>query len=85
MPVDRFLGAAWASVHGPSDGGELLLWSLQLGFQGLLPAPAPRPVSWDQAKAQAAELPAGFPALRVAGILDVERRPGAELAVSREG
>ena len=38
MPVDRFLGAAWAAVHGPRGGREMLLWTLEQGFLGLVPA-----------------------------------------------
>lgn len=84
MSVDRFLGAAWASVHGPGDARELLLWTLERGFRGLVPGPSPRPIRWGEMLAEVGQLPTRVPAVRVAGILEVERRPGADLAAPRE-
>ena len=85
MSVERFLGAAWASVHGPVGGRELLLWTLDQGFKGLVPAPSPRPVSWAAVAGNIGDLPARLPALRLAGILEVEPRPSSQLAAPREG
>jgi sugar phosphate isomerase/epimerase len=85
MPVDRFLGAAWASVHGPSGGRELLRWTLGLGYRGLVPAPSPRPVDWSGLAAEIPELPAELPALRVAGVQGTAERPGRDLAAARDG
>lgn len=84
MSVDRFLGAPWASVHGPAGGPELLHWALGLGYRGLVPGPTPRPVDWPGLAGEAFELSAELPALHVAGVLGTENRPTAELARSGE-
>lgn len=73
MPVERFLGAAWASVHGPADPKALWLHALKLGFKGFVVAPAPRMIDWQGLRAQRANLPVAFAGLRVSGILEVER------------
>src|SRR5262245_44390690 len=69
MTVQRLLGAAWATVHGPSDPRQLLLWSLDQRFAGLVPGPAPRAVAWAAVAAAASDLPVAFPAVRVGSVL----------------
>src|SRR5688500_18774779 len=85
MVNDRFLGAAWASVHAPSDPRSLLLWTLRNGFAGLVPGGSPRSIDWLGARAERARLPITFPAVRLGGILEVERRADGGLASAHPG
>jgi sugar phosphate isomerase/epimerase len=84
MDVQRFLGAAWASVHGPSDPRRLLISVLEAGFQGLAVSNAPRPLDWSALRAAAADLPVDFPAVRVGNPL-ADRSPTAGLAAAKDG
>lgn len=84
MAVKRFLGSAWASVHGPSDPRRLLVWSLEAKFQGLGASPGPRAVDWDALSAAAADLPVEFAAVR-AGSVFATRCATAGLASSKDG
>ena len=83
MPVERLLGSAWASVKGPTEPRALLLWLLQQGFRGLLPAPGPRHVDWAAVRKAAAHLPVEFPAVRATGVLGRVTTQG--LASAKDG
>ncbi|MBL8751909.1 MAG: hypothetical protein JNK15_01305 [Planctomycetes bacterium] len=65
MTVQRFLGAAWASVHGASDPRRLLVSVLEARFAGLGTSQAPRPLDWVALRAAAADLPFAFAPVRV--------------------
>lgn len=81
MSLRRFLGAGWASVHGPADERKLALWTLDLGFGGLLVSPSPRPIDWRALRRGLDDLPFELPALRVP-----EQRNGSlGLASGRDG
>ena len=69
MRIQRFLAAAWATVHGPSDPRNLLLSLLDNGFAGLSASPGPRAVDWSAVRAAADDLPIGFAGVRAAGPL----------------
>lgn len=69
MSVQRFLGAEWATVHGPGEPRRLLTWALDRGFRGLLPAPGPRAIDWHAVRAAAADLPFGFAAVRASSAM----------------
>jgi hypothetical protein len=56
----RFLGSAWAALHGPHDPRRLCIWALEKGFAGILPGPTPRPVDWAAVRSAAADLPFRF-------------------------
>jgi len=84
MAVKRFLGAAWASVHGPADPTRLLTWVLEARFAGLLAGPAPRAMDWAGLAACARDLPVRFAAVRV-GSAFAERSATAGLASSQGG
>ena len=84
MPVERLLGSAWASVKGPAEPRALLLWLLQQGFRGLLPAPGPRHVDWAAVRKAAADLPVEFPAVRATGVFG-NRVTTHGLASAKEG
>jgi len=77
MAVARFLGGAWASVHGPSDPRRLLAWLLEHRFRGLMPGPGPRAVDWPAVHAAAADLPIQFTAVRVNSVLSERSNTGA--------
>lgn len=64
MHVQRFLGSAWASVHGPKDPHKLLVSLLESSFHGLAASPGPRPVAWPELRAAAHDLPISFPCVR---------------------
>ena len=85
MPVERFLGGAWASVHGPADPRALLVWTLQNDFRGLSLAPSPRPRDWRALRSVLSLLPARIAAVRVDGILDAEGTISAPLAATSAG
>jgi hypothetical protein len=82
MPVERLLGSAWASVKGPGEPRALLLWLLQAGFRGLVPAPGPRHVDWSAVLRAADDLPVSFRAVRATGI---QGSRGQGLASAKEG
>ena len=73
--VERFLGGAWAAAHGPADPHSLLVWALDSGFVGLVPAPSTRVVRWAELSSALAELPARVPAVRVTGPLPTDPQP----------
>ncbi len=85
MTFDRYLGAAFASVHGPSQARDLALWTLNAGFAGLLPGPAPRPIRWDELRQCATDLPFSTPAVRVCALAEVDGRADAGLASANAG
>jgi hypothetical protein len=85
MTVDRFLGAAFASVHGPTDPKEMLIWSLDQGFRGLLPAPSPRAVDWSALRRARGQLPFRFGGVRVSTVHNVESLAEAGLASRNQG
>lgn len=85
MPTERLLGTPWASAHGPRDPRGLLLWALKCGFSGLVAGPGTRPLDWGALKAQRANLPFTFAAVRVAGVLDTETRPDLGLCSTNQG
>jgi sugar phosphate isomerase/epimerase len=84
MDVQRFLAAAWASVHGPSEPRRLLLSVLDAGFAGLAVSAAPRPLDWAALRAAAADLPFDFAVVRVGNPL-AERSATAGLASAKDG
>lgn len=84
MAVKRFLGVAWASVHGPHDPRRLLVWALEARFAGLGIAPAPRAVDWASLAQAAAGLPVEFAAVRVGSPL-AETSATAGLASNQPG
>ena len=69
MHVQRFLGSAWASVHGSKDPQALLVDLLEAGFAGLSPSPGPRSISWSAIREAAEDLPVKFPCVRAANPL----------------
>lgn len=83
MDVQRFLAAAWASVHGPSEPRRLLLSVLEAGFAGLAASAAPRPLDWTALRAAAADLPFEFPVVRVGNPL-AERSATAGFAGTKD-
>lgn len=85
MPVERHLGAAWVSVHGPVEPGALATWVLDQGFSGIVPGPSPRPRDWPALKRVCDELPATVPAVRQADVFDSDRLPPAGMASTRPG
>lgn len=70
MTVVRYLGAGFAAVHGPADPRRLLLWTLDQGFAGIVPGPAPRTMAWPAIMQAADNLPVRFPAVRVTSVLN---------------
>lgn len=84
MSLPRYVGAAWASVHGPSDPVRLLRWVCEARFRGLVPAPSPRAVAWPAVAASAGDFPVDFPAVRCSSIL-ADRPNTAGLASARDG
>jgi hypothetical protein len=84
MSSSRFLGAAWASVHGPSDPLRMLRWLCESGFAGVVPSPSPRPMAFAAIAAAAHNWPVSFPAVRCSSILS-ERPTTAGLASLRDG
>lgn len=83
MAVERFLGAAWAAVHGPREAQEFLTWVLAMGFAGVVPAPAPRAMDWRRLREEARRLPVKIPAVRVSGLGDPTRLAEAGLCSPR--
>jgi sugar phosphate isomerase/epimerase len=84
MNVQRFLAAAWASVHGPNEPRRLLLSVLEARFAGLGVSAAPRPLDWAALSAAAFDLPFEFAAVRVGNPL-AERSATAGLASTKDG
>lgn len=69
MRVQRFLAAAWLSVHGPHDPRRLLIAALEAEFAGLAASPTPRPIDWEGVRAAAVDLPIEFAAVRASNPL----------------
>lgn len=84
MSPQRFVGSAWASVHGPSDPARMLRWLCESRFAGLVPAPSPRPIAFAAMHAASRDYPITFPAVRCSSILS-ERPNTAGLASARDG
>lgn len=57
MTIQRFLGATWAAIHGPRGARALAVWTLESGFRGLMPGPAPREIAWEGLRALRREMP----------------------------
>ncbi len=86
MATQRFLGGAWASVHGPPEPTALLTWVLDLDFAGLGVAPGPRAVPWEAIRAAQADLPVSLAAVRATGVLEVPSTSGdGSLASTHKG
>ena len=85
MATERFLGSAWASVHGPHDARDLVVWVLESGFRGLCAGPAARPIDWLAVRAAVSELPSEIAALRSVGVLEPFSPSQGNLASIREG
>lgn len=83
MAEQRFLGAAWASAHGPGDPSRLLRWVCEAGFRGFVPGPSLRAIDWSAVHQQAREFPVRFPAVRATSILG-DKVATAGLASPRE-
>lgn len=84
MRVQRFLGSAWATVHGAADPRRLLVSTLEQGFAGLAVSPGPRSVDWGALRAAADGLPVAFAVARVGDPM-AERSPTAGLASAKDG
>ncbi len=65
MNAERYIGANWPAVHGPSEPRELAIWLLDRGFHGLQPAPSPRPLNWRRLRDSIQDLPFSLAALRL--------------------
>jgi sugar phosphate isomerase/epimerase len=85
MPVQRFLGGGWATMHGPADPRALMMWVLDQGFGGVLPGPGPRPMAWRQLGKTHGGLPVTIPAVRVSGLHDPSRLAEAGLCSGQPG
>lgn len=68
--MQRFLGTAWASVHGPVDPHSLMVWALDHGFSGLCLGPGPRALDTSALRRAVGALPGEIAAVRVPGILE---------------
>ncbi len=84
MSSQRFLGAAWASVHGPGDPVRMLRWLCEARFAGLVPSPSPRSMPFAALAQHASDYPIEFPAVRCSSILS-ERPNTAALGSARDG
>ena len=74
MRVQRYLAAAWATVHGPSEPSRLMVSLLENGFAGMGVSPGPRAIDWAGMRAAADELPFRFAGVRAGGPL-TDRSP----------
>lgn len=83
MSVQRFLGAAFATVHGPNEPRRLLVWSLEAKFRGMLAAPGPRATDWRALQRAARDLPVRFAGVR-AGSVFATRSATAGLAAASD-
>lgn len=83
MQVKRFLGSAWASVHGPHDPRRLLLWTLEARFAGIAASPGPRPLDWSALREAATDLPLAFGVVRAGSVL-AERSATAGMASAKD-
>jgi sugar phosphate isomerase/epimerase len=84
MTLQRLLGTAWASVHGPNDPARLLQWICEVRFRGIVPAPGVRPVDWAAVGRLARDYPVTLPAVRASSVLS-ERPATAGLASASPG
>ncbi|MBK8978565.1 MAG: hypothetical protein IPM29_21935 [Planctomycetes bacterium] len=84
--MKRYLGAAFAAVHGPREPERLAVWVLEAGFRGLQPRPASRPLDFAALRHAARELPFELaPALDVAARTALADRPDRDLASRHSG
>lgn len=83
MRVQRFLAAAWLSVHGPHDPRRLLIAALEARFAGIAASPTLRPIDWEGVRAAAADLPVEFAAVRAHNPL-AEHSATAAFAASKD-
>lgn len=83
MPVERFLGGAWLSVHGPADPRRLPVWLLDAHFCGAMPSPGPRVIDWDTAHEAAEDLPFRWAGVRACSPL-TEANPLAVMASTKD-
>lgn len=84
MPVQRFLGSAWATVHGPSEPRRLWTSVLDAGFAGLAVSPGPRATDWAALRSAARDLPVRVAAVRVGNPL-AEQSATATLGSAKAG
>jgi len=84
MHVQRFLGSAWASVHGPSEPRRLLVWALEARFAGLMAGPGPRAMAWQAIRTASLDLPFEFAAVRAGSVFAQQSATGG-LASAKEG
>lgn len=84
MHVQRFLGSAWASVHGSKDPQKLLVSLLEGDFAGLAASPGPRPIEWPLVRDAAVDLPVRFACVRASNPL-AERSALSSLCSQSEG
>jgi sugar phosphate isomerase/epimerase len=84
MRVQRFLAAAWLSVHGPHDPRRLLIAALETQFAGIAASPTPRPIDWPAVRAAAEDLPIEFAAVRANNPL-AEHSATAAFAAMKDG
>lgn len=63
----------------------MLLWSLEHGFDGLLPAPCPRTIDWVALRRAKEQLPFRFGGVRVSSVQDAESLSEAGLASVDQG
>lgn len=84
MPVQRFLGSAWATVHGPSDPRRFWTSVLEAGFAGVAVSPGPRATDWAALRAAAVGLPVRVAAVRAGNPL-AEPSATAALASAKAG
>lgn len=82
MPVQRFTGPAFASVHGPADERKLALWTLDNGFAGMVMGATPRAIDWRALRDAVSDLPFDIPAA-VAGARRAARPLEADLGSAR--
>jgi len=85
MATDRFLGGAWAAVHGPREPRAWLSWMLDGGFAGVMAGSGPRPVDWAGLRPALSDLPVRFPAVRVHSALQPFDSDDGSLASANAG
>lgn len=85
MVTQRFLGGAWASIHGPPDPQTFLVWVLDNAFAGLGVGPGPRDVPWRQLRHALGDLPVQIAAVRVGSVLELPADGEGNLASTHAG
>jgi sugar phosphate isomerase/epimerase len=83
--MTRYLGGGWAAVHGPADPKAMLTWTLERGFQGLVPGPGPRARDWRLLAGPMRQLPVSIGAVRAGSLYEVEHRPEQGLCSTNAG